>query len=317
MGAKSSTTKQSSQNLPRFQYLDRLSSSVISFENLKPQLSKLSSEITLYKNSAILNSDDMLFVLGGNSDSGILQKDFFSIDSSTLNIKHLENIPIPTKLGYLICYKRSIIYSGGVSKDSITGKKIQSPIMRYSLLKDSWEIFNHSNLIIPKSNNTRLKDIRKPGYFVIGSKLIMFGGYFRTSTRRVPNKTIISFDLKSENLNFSAENFHFPIDIYSPITNSTKTRALIAGGKKINSALNDLVYKFGDLKFRIIKNLNIKIPDNYPPIIQSGFEIIFSYPSVSIKPSDSTEWKNYSFDSEVQTFKSLQRSSSEAIIKAF
>lgn len=315
MGGKSSTTKQSSLSLPKFHYLDRISLSIISFDNITPQISKISNEITLFKNSAILNSDDMFFVLGGNSDSGSLQKDFFSVDSSTLNVKRLENVPIPTKLGYLFCYKRSIIYSGGVSRDPITGKKIQSPIMRYSLLKDTWEIFNHHNLILPKSNNTRHKNLRKPGYLVIKSKLIMFGGYFRTSTRRVPNKTVISFDLKSENLNFYAENFHFPTDIYSPVTSSTKNKGLVAGGKTTNSVLNDLVYKFVDSKFQVVKNLKIKVAENYPPIIRSDFEIIFSYPDVSVRPCDSTEWKSFSFDSEVQSFKTLQKSSSENIIR--
>ena len=314
MGAKSSTTKQISLKIPRFHYLDRLSSSLISFENLKPQINKLSNKITLHKNSAILNSDNLFFVLGGDSESKTLQKDFFSIDSSTLNVKRLEDVPIPTKLGYLFSYKKSIIYSGGVSKDPITGKKIQSPIMRYSISKDSWELFNHSNLIFSKSNNSRHKDLRKPGYLLIESKLMMFGGYFRSSARRVPNKTVISFDLKSENFNFYPEDFHFPTDIYSPVTHSLKSKGLIAGGKKTNSALNDLVYNFRNSKFRVVKNLNITVPENYPPIIQSGLELIFSYPSLSLKVPDSTEWKNHSFDSQVQSFQTVQRSSSQAII---
>lgn len=317
MGGKSSTAGGNFQNLPKFQYLDRRNGSIVTFINSKPGISKLPDDLTLNRNSAVTNSDEVFFILGGESESRELQQDFISIDSSSIEIKILKNVPIPTKLGYLFCHKRSLIYSGGISKDPVTGKKIQSPIMKYSILKDKWEIYNHTNLIIPNSNKCRFKDLRKPGYLLIEDKLIMFGGYFRTSSRRVANVSIVSFDVKSENFSFNAESFQFPVEIYSPVTNSSKHRGLVVGGKGLNSVDNEFIFKFSSSKFRKVKSHTLKVTEYYPPTVHQNFDIIFSFPNVSVRELNSTNWKTLNFEAHVQKFISMKISSSEKVIKSW
>lgn len=299
MGGSNSQSKtfNSCKSLPKFSYFIRAERKILIFENSQANVDALPEGIPCYPNSSICESEGIIFVAGGSDQSNSIKSCFFSIDSNTPRVRLLEPLPIPSKLGYLKFHKSSIYHVGGVSLDPLSRKKTQTPIMRYNILKESWEIFNHSNLLLGKKRTNSFKDLRKPGCALIKNKLLIFAGYFKRGSKREPNTQVISFNLSSDNLDYSFEKIAFPVALYSPVVSDYKRRAVIAGGKLLNSSQSQDVVEYKKSAFKPIAGKKLLVPENHPPIYQELYIIIFAYPKVHIREKKTKDWLQFELPS--------------------
>jgi hypothetical protein len=317
MGGNSSQSKQSTpcKTLPKFSYLNRREGKLLVFESSQPNVDSLPQEVRCYNDSALCESEGVIFVAGGSESSKNLNSLFFSIDTNSPRVKLLEDLPIPSKCGYLFPHKSSFFYAGGVSIDSLTRRKIQSPIMRYNILKETWEIFNHSNLSFGKKKNLQFKNLRKPGFAIIKNKLLLFGGYFRVGNQRVPNIQCVSFDLSCEGLDWKFESLNFPVSLYSPVVGCFESRAVIAGGKLMDSSRSSDIVEFKKSSFKLMKKKKLTIIENHPPIYQKTYIIIFAFPKVHIQEKKTKDWLQFSLPSNPATLLPVEKNRSETLFR--
>ena len=294
MGGKA-TTKNHSPDFPDFFYISRATHEIYSYKNQTIKKSPLPFQNNLSPTSAILLQDNLIYSAGGSTSSSQYSTSFICFDIITQKLSQVQPLPTASKLGFLLAYKESIFYAGGVSINSLNKIKTQTHLMKFSPKVNNWEVYNHSSVKLSQDQNVGFNDLIKPGFFIFKKKIFMIGGYSRKGNIRYPNRKICTFSLKSKSLKPSLENFPFLLEVYSPKCAVCGTKVIIAGGKNLDSSFNSFVHIFEDKKLTLLNTLTMRISENYPIFYSKQWIILFAFPELIAKSSDSSEWVKFTF----------------------
>ena len=297
MGGKA-TTKNNASDFPDFFYINRATQELYSYKNKTIKKSPLTLQSHLSLTSAILIQDNLIYSAGGSTTSSQYSTSFICFDLITQKVFQVQPLPISSKLGFLLPYKESIVYAGGISINSLSKTKTQTHLMRFSPIQNHWEVYNHSSVKLSQDQNVGFNDLIKPGFFISQKKIFMIGGYSRKGNIRYPNRKICTFSLKSKTLKSSLESFAFLLEVYSPKCATCGSKVIIAGGKNLDSSFNSFVHIFEDKKLTLLTTLNARMNENYPIYYSKNWIILFAYPEIMAKSSDNSEWIKFQFGQE-------------------
>ena len=226
-----------------------------------------------------------------------------------MKVENITELPKACRLGNLIQYKNFVYYVGGITEnqeneDGII-EFIGSPIMRYNILENSWEVFMHKekndleeNVSESQKSKTEyktfsLRDLIYPGTFLLHSKIYFYAGSI-IKPELSYNLLVYSIDLESEHLNLEIEPFFFPIALNNPQSSANSSFGFIYGEINPDSQANFSSFTF-NIKhdFKLIKSQHHEIQENYPPICTDKYIIVMSFPKFSLKLKNSEGWLTY------------------------
>ncbi|OMJ70819.1 hypothetical protein SteCoe_31119 [Stentor coeruleus] len=291
--------------LPFINYLNRKESFVLNITQQKTQKFRFSPKLEFYEDSALgYINDTTVIIAGGTNSKGKLSKKCYLIDLSLMTIKKISSLPINSKLGTINLYKDLVYYAGGVTEclelQKTKRSKEGSPLMRYSLIDDIWEVFSHQPQSVDLSNiNAEIlpiywvEDLIYSGTFLLGCKIYYYGGFLLTP-EETPNRYVFSVVLDSDSYDFSIEPYEFPLFLKSPISSSNCNQAFICNGMSILDKPNLSCYIFTEKKgFTEITSPDIYSKDNYPPKVTDEYIIAVAFPKFAIKFKNSQGWMNF------------------------
>ena len=331
---------QSLGSLPSCFYFNRTKKTLFDVSKERILKYKFKGKLKSYPDScAGMVENGKIIIIGGTSSRGAYTDRVFLIDPFEKTAVECAPILKPLKEGHLLEYKNYYYCVGGTIKsystDSITDEE-GSPIMRYSKLDQSWEIVSHEedsegnikkfrhhkhkhknleNELQAENSRNLLRYLMSPGAFLFEDRIYFVGGkIYQDGQFRSTNK-LFSFGLEEKFFNLREESFRLPAKLINPVCTAGSSNAMIAGGELENGQknLDIFIIKFKEnIIVQGFSKLFTPLEENYPPAYLEDEVVLFSFPTIWIRPKYFDRIVGFSF---IRKNAGKRRQSAEILIQ--
>ena len=249
--------------------------------------------------------DNRIIIAGGRDPNGLLSKRVLLINAFSKAATELAPLPRAAKEGNLLESRGFYYYIGGTVHSEDPNPPIPeegSPIMRYNILNEFWEVFTHSSKNRKGKGKGKgkgkeekkineeelsLKNLIGAGGFIYNGRIYLVGGKIYQNGGYQATDKIFSVGIENEGFDMREESLKLPVKLVNPVCASGGTHAFITGGFMENGypSVKMFVIKFS--KNEICEchgTLDSPLDENYPPAYLENEVVIFSFPKLWIKP---------------------------------